>query len=121
MRATWPGARSGRISITTLPLVVSRVSVSSGLAIRNSLRDDRRLLHVIHAREALGEIGIAFCLKAALVGAAPARRTLAVFSINGIHHVHAGHDLAEGGKAHAVELTVIGEVDEHLRGARIGT
>src|SRR5262249_5785441 len=33
MRATCPGARSGRISITTLPLVVSSVSVSSGLAI----------------------------------------------------------------------------------------
>src|SRR5271166_4750506 len=33
MRATWPGARSGRISITTGPCVVSSVSVSSGLAI----------------------------------------------------------------------------------------
>src|SRR5581483_670068 len=32
MRATWPGARSGRISITTLPLVVSRVSVFSASA-----------------------------------------------------------------------------------------
>src|SRR3569833_2048559 len=36
MRATWPGARSGRISSTTLPLVVSSVSVSSGLAIRKT-------------------------------------------------------------------------------------
>src|SRR5690349_2199465 len=37
MRATWPGARSGRISITTLPLVVSSVSVFSGLAIEECL------------------------------------------------------------------------------------
>src|SRR4029077_19846898 len=29
MRATWPGARSGRISITTWPLVVSRIMVLS--------------------------------------------------------------------------------------------
>src|SRR5262249_20631501 len=29
MRATWPGARSGRISITTSPWVVSRISVLS--------------------------------------------------------------------------------------------
>src|SRR5882672_856112 len=29
MRATWPGARSGRISMTTWPLVVSRISVLS--------------------------------------------------------------------------------------------
>src|SRR5882757_4762008 len=33
MRATWPGARSGRISITTLPLVVSRIMVLSVLVI----------------------------------------------------------------------------------------
>src|SRR4029077_18054063 len=29
MRATWPGARSARISITTSPWVVSRISVLS--------------------------------------------------------------------------------------------
>src|SRR5436190_22662138 len=29
MRATWPGARSGRIWMTTLPLLVSRISVLS--------------------------------------------------------------------------------------------
>jgi hypothetical protein len=32
MRATWFGARSGRISIVTDPLLVSMMSVSSGFA-----------------------------------------------------------------------------------------
>src|SRR5687767_14020989 len=47
MRATWPGARSGRMAITTWPLVVSMRSVFSGSSmffIRSSLRV-RRDLH----------------------------------------------------------------------------
>src|SRR5579871_2914790 len=37
MRATWPGARSGRISITTWPLVVSRIRVLSLIVLNSFL------------------------------------------------------------------------------------
>src|SRR5665647_2422946 len=128
MRATWPGAKSGRMAITTLPLVVSSVSVSSGLAIVVSFRIDgsrrgwrepasaldRRLLHEVHAREVLAQIGIAFALQAALVGTAAVWRALAVFGIERVDNVHAGNDLAEGRKARLVQPAIIGKVDEHL-------
>src|SRR5262249_55070622 len=121
MRATCPGARSGRISITTLPLVVSSVSVSSGFTITLSLLDktscsalDRCLLYVVEARKIFRQIGVAFVLDAALVGAAAARRTFAVFGIDRVNDIHAGHDAAERRKTHFVELRVVGEIDEHL-------
>src|SRR5262249_10782944 len=37
MRATWPGARSGRISMTTWPWVVSRISLLVSLIVLDSL------------------------------------------------------------------------------------
>src|SRR5207247_536207 len=44
MRATWPGARSGRIRMTTLPLVVSSVSVFSASVMGCSLLAGARLI-----------------------------------------------------------------------------
>src|SRR4029079_3966797 len=99
MRATCPGARSGRISITTLPLVVSSVSVSSGFAISLPLTiHDRQtrsavdgcLLTGIHARHIISQIGIAFVLDAALVGTAAVRRALAIFGVKRLNDVHSG-------------------------------
>src|SRR5581483_9626410 len=135
MRATWPGARSGRISITTLPLVVSRIMVSSGFAIASSFRlpvmnADRLarplgleggFLDVVETRKFARQILVAFGLDAPLIGTAAARCTLAVFGIKGIHDVHAGDDATERRKTHAVERGVVTEVDEHLAGAGVGT
>src|SRR5574340_53600 len=110
MRATWLGARSGRISITTLPLVVSSVSVSSGFAIvlvPFALALDGRLLHVVQPREARGEVSVTFRLQVHLVGSAPARRALAVTGVELIDDLHAADHLAERGKAHAVEVGIV--------------
>src|SRR4029077_16828135 len=125
MRATWPGARSGRISIVTLPLVVSNVSVSSGLAIVLPFTNrscasalDGGFLHKIHSRKFFREIGVAFVLKAALVRAAAARRAFAILGVERIDDIHTGHDAPERREAHAVEIAVVGKIDEHLAGAR---
>src|SRR5262245_49075181 len=125
MRATWLGARSGRIATVTRPLVVSMMSVSSGFAMLAILRAglalfrDRRRLDEIELGEALLEIGVALALNAPLVGSVPVRRALAVAAIERVHHLHAGHDLAERRKALAVEPGIVAEIDEHLGRARI--
>src|SRR6185312_7362148 len=80
---------------------------------------DRRLLHVIELRKALREVGIALGLDAVLVGAGAVRRALAVSRVKLVDDIHPRNDLAERRKAHAVELAVVGEIDEHLRRARI--
>src|SRR5690242_4865461 len=130
MRATCPGASSGRISITTLPWVVSRVSVSSGLAILLSilyasataieLAFDRGFLDVIEARKILRQIGVAFVLEPALVWTAAAWGALAVFRVDRVNDIHAGRHAAERREARLIELGIVVEVDEHLAGARVG-
>src|SRR5262249_10268068 len=103
MRATCFGARSGRISMTTLPLVVSSTSVSSGLAMTLSFQKiGRRLFRVggdLHLDHAVG-IG-----DRAVVGG----RAL----LDLVDHVHAGDDLADHGVL-AVEARVLTEHDEEL-------
>src|SRR5262249_739420 len=49
MRATWPGARSGRISMTTWPLVVSRIRVLSLIVLNSFLV---ALIYEAHDRRA---------------------------------------------------------------------
>src|SRR5687767_1593682 len=128
MRATWPGARSGRISMTTLPFEVSRIIVSSGFAISSAFRCslqrvpllfDRRLLDEIHPWIVLLQIGIAFHLQPALVGAATARRALAVLGVELVDHLHALDHLAERRETLAIETGVVSEIDEHLTGAGV--
>src|SRR4051794_5733365 len=60
MRATWPGARSGRIAITTRPLAVSRIIVSSGLAIKLRLSLVPCILDMQYERPSRNRVGEAF-------------------------------------------------------------
>src|SRR6476646_3789457 len=108
MRATCPGARSGRISIVTLPLVVSSVSVSSGLAIVLPFTNrscasalDGGFLHKIHPRKFFREVGIAIALEAALIWTATTRRAFAVSGIERVDDIHTRHDAPERCEAHA--------------------
>src|SRR5262245_7745584 len=102
------------------------MSVSSGFAMLAILRAglallrDRRRLDEVELGEALFEIGVALTLNAALIGSVPVRGALAVAAIERVHHLHAGHDLAEGRKALAVEPGIVAEIDEYLRRARVG-
>src|SRR5258708_6513323 len=82
---------------------------------------DGRLLDVIEPAEILRQVGIAFHLHAALVGAAAARRAFAVFGVELVDHLHAGGDAAKRREALAVEAGVVAEVDEHLAGAGVGS
>src|SRR5579871_197889 len=99
MCATWPGASAGFISITTGPLVVSRVSVSPGFAISafsSSLRCGRHA----HGHDLVG-----------------IRDRAVVFLRAGldlVDRVHPRHDLAEGGIFAVEEVRVAGR-DEKLR------
>src|SRR4029450_12073326 len=101
------------------------MSVSSGFAMLAlprpgvALFRDRRRLDEIELGEALFEIGVALALNAALVGSVPVRGAFAVAAIERVHHLHAGHDLAEGREALAIEQGVVGEIDEHLGRARV--
>src|SRR5690242_14499753 len=56
----------------------------------NELALDRGFLDVIETRKILRQIGIAFILEPALVGAAATWRTLAVLRVDRVDHVHAG-------------------------------
>ena len=47
-------------------------------------------------------------------------RLLAVAGVNFLHYVPAVGDFAEWSEAHAVETLVVYEIDEELRGARVG-
>src|SRR5262245_50208263 len=124
MRATCPGARSGRIRMVTLPWLVCSMRVFSGslmvvcpftpvldggvLSLNGGGFDE------IEAWELGVQIGVALRLDAALVGTLAARGALAVAVVELVHHVHPGHDLAEGREALAVEAGIVAEVDEHL-------
>src|SRR5215470_2982076 len=85
------------------------------------LLPDRSLPHEIHVRKLFGEIRVPFSLNAALVRPTPARGALAILAVELVNHIHAGAHLAERSKAEAIEPVVVAEVDEHLRGARVGT
>mmetsp|Transcript_5938 Transcript_5938/g.20220 ORF Transcript_5938/g.20220 Transcript_5938/m.20220 type:complete len:232 (-) Transcript_5938:52-747(-) len=65
----------------------------------------------------LGEVLLKVLVPLGLDGALV--RALAVAAVDGVDHLHAPHDLAKGGEAHAVEVEVVLEVDEHLRGAAV--
>src|SRR5271168_1470784 len=72
---------------------------------------DRRGMDPIELRKVFVEVRLAQRGDRTLI------RSLAVAAVNFLHHVHAGNHLAEGGKAHLVELGVVPGVDEKLRGA----
>src|SRR5690606_24985178 len=105
MRPTWPGARSGNISITTFPLVVSRISVFSGSlisAISNSfpgcaLVGVRGNPHLDHAVRIVDRA----------VGRGAALRDV-------VHQLHAALDLADDGVL-AIEVWRRRKHDEELR------
>src|SRR5208283_5682998 len=101
MWATWLGAMAGFISMTTGPLVVSRVSVLPSLMSKLLFRGSRHfhgddLVRVRH------------------------RAVVRLRSrLDLVHDVHARDDLAEGGVL-AVEEPAVTEHDEELRVGRIG-
>ena len=104
MWATWPGARAGFISITTGPLLVSRVSVSPASAISVAPGYLRR-------RSAMRMVTIlSGFVDRAVVGLGP--------GLDLVDDVHARDDLAEGG-VFAVEEAAVAEHDEELRIGRI--
>src|SRR4051812_43498620 len=80
---------------------------------------DRRLLHEIHARKFLLQIGVAFRLQTSLIRTAAAPRAFAIFGIELLDHIHARHDLAEWCESLPVQRGVIAEVDEYLTGAGV--
>src|SRR3989442_14955444 len=55
MRATWPGARSGRIRMTTWPLVVSSVSVFSALVMDVLCLLEFSIVDEPHGKRAAGD------------------------------------------------------------------
>src|SRR6202140_2121019 len=82
---------------------------------------DGRFLDVVEIGERAGQISVALALDAILRRSAPARSAFAVFGIEAIDDIHARYDLAERRKALPVQRAVVGEIDEHLRGAGVGT
>src|SRR6202022_1428461 len=123
MRATCRGARSGRISIATLPCVVSRIIVFSVLVICRSfvamLLFDGGFLDVVQIGKVLLEISVPLLLDSALLRSPTRRSPFAVAAEQRIHHVHPGDDLAKRREALTVEPGVVGEIDEDLAGTRI--
>src|SRR4051812_21322345 len=100
MRATWPGARSGRIAITTSPLLVSMMSVSSGFSMSAMSSSFRRVCRDFHADDLVG------VLHHAVLGA----RAL----LDLIDGAHAVNHLADD-RILAVQPGRIAERDEELR------
>src|SRR4051812_22574269 len=97
MRATCFGARSGRISITTLPFVVSSVRVSSGLAIFcTRLLLDARIKSAHDAAASLHVGGDLHFHHLVGVGHGAALRT-GWRLLELVGHLHAGNDLADHG------------------------
>src|SRR5580700_11914118 len=82
---------------------------------------DGRFFDVVHFSKLSGQISVAFALDAVLRRAAAARSALAVIGIEAIDDIHARYDLAERCKALSVQRGVVGEIDEHLGGAGVGT
>src|ERR1700683_2049495 len=86
-----------------------------------TLFHDGRFLDVVHLGKLSCQIGVAFTLDAVLRRSAPAGAAFAVIGIEAIDDIHARYDLAERRKALPVESGVVGEIDEHLGGAGVGT
>src|SRR5580704_17179021 len=76
---------------------------------------DCRLPDVIELRELRLQVRVSLRLNAGLI------RLLAVLSVDLFHDVHARGDFAKRGEALTVESRIVLEVDEHLRGAGVGT
>src|SRR5262249_26116110 len=82
---------------------------------------DGGLLHVIQIRKVLLQVSVPFPLNPPLLRPATRGSTLAIPAVKRVDDIHPGGDLAEGRKPLAIEPRVVGEVDEHLAGAGIGT
>ena len=66
------------------------------------------------------EIGFTLCGDQALVRTSAAGRAIAIFTVNFLDYVHAGSHFAEWCEALRVQGSVVLEIDEYLRGARVG-
>src|SRR3569833_1967652 len=100
MCSTWLGARSGRISMTTGPLVVSISSVFSGSLMSATVGS--LLVFDFRGDDLVDVAGVRRC----------AGLRVALGDL--VHHIHAGNDLAEDGIL-TVEEAGVGEGDEELR------
>src|SRR5262245_57428016 len=103
MRATWRGARSGRMAIVTGPRVVSRIITSSLSGVmRPRLLALLRVGSDLHMHDA---VGVAH-------GAVVRLATL----LDLVDRGHAGHDLAD----HGVLAVEAGRLVEHDKELRVG-
>merc|ERR1719424_127763 len=74
-----------------------------------------RVRDISQIREVLRQILIPLGLNFTLV------RLLLVLRVDAVHHLHAiADDLSEGSEAHAIQVGVVAEVDEHLRCSAVG-
>src|SRR5262245_21043011 len=117
MRATWLGARSGRMATTTLPCEVSSTSLSSLICL---LRQCPLLSFSGFTTAKKASLGVGRHLHAHDAvrigdGTIPSRVAL----LDLVDGVHAGHDLAHD-RVLIVEAGVLGEHDEELAVGRVG-
>src|SRR6185312_3837088 len=108
MRATWPGARSGRSSMTTLPLVVSIRRAFSGSLISATKRSFRFLFRRIGSDADLDHA----------VGAGNGAVLVGVALLDHVDELHAAFDIADD-RVVALERRRRCEHDEGLGVRRI--
>src|SRR5262245_8782156 len=77
-------------------------------------------LYVVHSRKAFNKVGIAFGLDLALVGSPARGRTFAVTAVQFVDHIHSGKDSPERREALRIQAGIVPDIDEQLRGSRIG-
>ena len=123
-----PTARAASCAVTTTSLTHARGSPLAAVrgqgerGLRTRLIEARRgAANVVEARKVLREPGVAAFEELVLFARADAARTLGVFVVEPIGHVHAGDDPAERReRLLVVRLRVVPQVDEHLRRPRVG-
>src|SRR5208283_1359814 len=87
---------------------------------QDPLAHDARLDHEVPIGEIARQVGVAFGLHAALVGAPALGCALPIAAEQPVDHFHTACHLAKGGKSHPVELGVVRVVDEDLGSPRVG-
>src|SRR6266540_3522365 len=81
---------------------------------------DGCLLDVIEVREVFRQIRVAFRLNAPLFGPLAARCAFTIPAVYLIDDGHPGDDLTKWRETLAVQARVVLEIDEYLRGSRVG-
>ena len=77
--------------------------------------------NVIQLRKCALEIRITFGFYSGLRGAPSERRPFSISAVEAVHHVHTFDDSPEWREAFAIEPRRVGEIDENLGGAGVGS